>query len=456
MIGNLLKPELTALIKERSFGKLREILCEFLPVDVAEIFEDLDPGDRAVLLRVLPTELAADVFENLPFEQQESLLVSLGNEGVAQILNEMDPDDRTAILEDLPSPITRRLINLLSPEERVIAHRLLGYPEGSIGRLMTPEYIAVKEDWNVEQVLKHLQKFGADIESLNQLFVLDGRGCLVGMVRLRSVVVSPLNSPVEPMVERQVVSLDVMMPQEEAVGVFKKYDQSILPVVDGKGLLLGVVTVDDILDVAEEEVTEDIQKMAGMEALEAPYLDISLFSLIRKRVGWLMVLFVGQLCTIFVMGRFQGSLEKMTMLIWFLPLLISCGGNSGSQASTLIIRAMSLKDVETGDWLRVLRRELSAGFAFGLVLALMAIVLIASYPFPEENRGELMKIAATVSFSLVGIVLFGCVVGAMLPFGLRLLKFDPAVCSAPLVSTLVDVSGLIIYFNIARLIIFDS
>lgn len=453
MIGNLLKPELTSLIHERSFGKLREILCEFPPVDVAEIFIDLEPADQAVLLRVLPKELAADVFENLNFDQQETMLVSLGNESVAQILNEMDPDDRTAILEELPSPITRRLINLLSPEERAIANRLLGYPEDTIGRLMTPEYIAIKENWTIGRVLEHLQKYGEDIESLNQLFVLGQGGKLVGMVRLRRVVTTPLDQPVEPLVEHHVVQLDVTMHQEEAIDVFKKYDRTILPVVDGKGALVGVVTVDDILDIAEEEVTEDIQKMAGMEALEAPYLDISLFSLVKKRVGWLMVLFVGQLCTIFVMGAFHDSLEQMKLLVWFLPLLISCGGNSGSQASTLIIRAMSLKDVNLTDWARVLVRELSAGFSFGLVLASMAVLLVMLYPFPDESRVELIKVAATVSFSLVGIVLFGCVVGAMLPFGLRLLRFDPAVCSAPLVATLVDVSGLIIYFSIARLII---
>jgi magnesium transporter len=452
MIGNLLKPELTSLIERREFNQLRSILSHFEAVDIAEILGDLEADeDKAVLLRVLPYQLAADVFEYLSLEDQEQLLHALGTEKVAQILNEMTPDDRTAILEELPSTMTQRLLNLLSPDERKVALQLLGYPEDSIGRRMTPEYVAIQKDWTMSDVLAYLRKVGRDRETLNQLFVVDSDGKLVGLVRLRNLVVSELTTPVSELLEFQVPTLRATDDQETAVAAFRKYDRTTMPVLDSQEKLVGVVTVDDILDVAEEESTEDIQKIGGTEALDAPYLQTSAFSLIRKRASWLILLFIGQMLTATAMTHYEEFLAGALVLAIFIPLIISSGGNSGSQASTLIIRAMAIRDVQLADWWRVLRREMLAGFALGAFLAAIGLARVALWPGRETIYGpHYQLVAVTIAFSLVGVVMFGSVVGAMLPFILRRLRFDPAVCSAPFVATLVDVTGLVIYFTIAQ------
>lgn len=454
MIGHLLKPELTGLIQRREFNQLREILCEFPPAEIAEILADLAPEDQAVLLRILPHQRAADVFEHLDLEDQERLLLALGNEQVARILNEMEPDDRTALLEELPAAATQKLLNLLSPEERKVAVTLLGYPEDSIGRRMTPEYVAVKQDWTVAEVLEHLRRVGRQRETLNQLFVVDAQGRLTGVVRLRHLVVAELDKRVADLLDPQMLSLRANDDQETAVAAFEKYDRTVLPVVDSRDVLVGVVTVDDVLDVVKEEATEDMHKMAAVEVLEAPYLRTGILAMIQKRVGWLIVLFLGQMLTATAIAHYEADLQSALVLALFIPLIISSGGNSGAQASTLVIRAMATRDVELSDWLRVFRRELVLGLALGGVLAVIGFLRIALWP----NRATLYTdhyqlVALVVGLSLVGVVAFGSLVGAMLPFGLRRLKLDPATCSAPFVATLVDVSGLIIYFSMAQIVL---
>jgi magnesium transporter len=438
------------LIEKRDFAQLREILCNFDPPDIAEIFTDLKPGDEAVLLRILPRQTAAEVFEYLSLADQEQLVQALGNEHVAQILNDLAPDDRTALLEELPATVTQKLLNLLSPGERKIAADLLGYPEDSIGRRMTPEYVAIQHSWTVEDVLAHLRKVGKERESFNQLYVVDDNGRLVDSVRLRNLVVTELNTPVSELFDHQSPALRAMDDQETAVAAFKKYDRTILPVVDSNDVLVGVVTVDDVLDVAEQEATEDIQKLGGMEALDAPYLKIGMLSMIQKRAGWLAILFVGEMLTATAMGYFQDEIAKAVVLALFVPLIISSGGNSGSQATSLIIRALAVRDITLRDWWRVIRRELVAGLALGCVLACIALLRILLWPNKEKVYGpHYLLVAATVACSLIGVVLFGSLAGSMLPFLLRRLGFDPAAASAPFVATLVDVTGLVIYFSIA-------
>src|SRR5438876_10911809 len=368
MIGSLLQPELVELIRQRNFNQLREILCGFPAPDIAEIFTDLSADDEAVLMRILPHDLATEVFEYLSVEDKENLLQALGNEQVARILNEMPPDDRTALLEELPSAATQKLLNLLSPAERKIAADLLGYPKGSIGRLMTPEYIAIQQNWTVAEVLAHLRKVGRERESLNQLYVVDEKGRLVDSVRLRNLVVAELNLPVVDLLDHQVFALRATDDQETAVAAFKKYDRTILPVLDSNDVLVGVVTVDDVLDVAEQEATEDIQKIGGMEALGAPYLQIEIAQMIRKRAPWLIILFLSEMLTTTAMGFFEKEIERAVVLALFLPLIISSGGNSGSQATTLIIRAMAISEVTLRDWWRVMRREAFSGLALGTLL----------------------------------------------------------------------------------------
>ena len=450
MIGSLLQPELVELIRQRNFNQLREILCGFPAPDIAEIFTDLSADDEAVLMRILPHDLATEVFEYLSVEDQEKLVQALGNEQVARILNEMPPDDRTALLEELPSAATQKLLNLLSPNERKIAADLLGYPKDSIGRRMTPEYIAIQQSWTVAEVFAHLRKVGRERESLNQLYVVDEKGRLVDSVRLRNLVVAEINTPVGELLDHQVFALRATDDQETAVAAFKKYDRTILPVLDSKDVLVGVVTVDDVLDVAEQEATEDIQKMGGMEALDAPYLKIAMFSMVKKRAGWLSILFISEMFTATAMGYFENELAKAAVLALFLPLILSSGGNSGSQATSLIIRAMAVRDVTLRDWWRVLRRELMAGVALGAVLAVIVLVRIFLWPGKETlYTTHYPLVAATVALSLVGVVLWGSVVGSMLPFLLRRLGFDPAASSAPFVATLVDVTGIVIYFTVA-------
>jgi magnesium transporter len=454
MIGNLLQPELIELIRQRNFAQLREILAEFSAPDIAEIFTDLSPDDEAVLLRILPHDLAADVFEYLSVDDQEKMLHALGTEQVAQILNDLPPDDRTALLEELPAAATQKLLNLLTPAERQVAADLLGYPKNSIGRRMTPEFVAIQQSWTVAEVLDHLRRAGRDRESLNQMYVVDDKGRLVNWVRLRNVVVSELRTPVVELFEPQLVTLHASDDQETAVAAFRKYDFTVLPVIDAKDKLVGVVTVDDVLDVLEQETTEDIQKMGGMEALDAPYLRIGLTHMIKKRAGWLSVLFVSEMFTATAMGYFQGEIERAAVLALFVPLILSSGGNSGSQATSLIIRAMAVRDVALRDWLRVLKREIVTGFALGMVLALIVLMRIFLWPNREKlYTKHYALVAFSVSFSVVGVVLWGSVVGAMLPILMRRLKFDPAVCSAPFVATLVDVTGIIIYFNVAWLLL---
>jgi len=455
VIGNLLEPELRELIEKRDFTQLREILCGFPAPDIAEIFTDLKAGDEAVLLRILPRELAATVFEYLSLKEQEDLVQALGNEHVAQILNDIAPDDRTALLEELPAAATQKLLNLLSPGERKIAAELLGYPKESIGRRMTPEYVAIQKAWTVNEVLAHLRKVGRERESFNQLYVVDDRGHLVDSVRLRNVIVADPATPVADLFDHQSPQLRATDDQETAVAAFKKYDRTILPVVDSNDVLVGVVTVDDVLDVAEQEATEDIQKLGGSEALDAPYLKISLLSMVRKRAGWLSILFVSEMFTSTAMGYFEKEIEKAAVLMIFLPLILSSGGNSGSQATTLIIRAMAVRDVALRDWWKVFSREVATGFALGCTLASLGIARILIWQYLGlKNYGHFYYlIALAIGGSLVGVVLWGSLVGAMLPILLRWLRLDPATCSAPFVATMVDVTGIIIYFNFAYLLL---
>ena len=448
-------PELAELIRQRNFNGLKEILCAFPTPDIAEIFVDLQPGDEAVLLRLLPRELAAEVFEYLPLGDQENVLKALGSEQVAQILNDIAPDDRTALLEELPAAVTQKLLALLNPDERKIATELLGYPENSIGRRMTPEYVAVQQNWTVAEVLAQLRRENHKRETMNQLYVTDSKGRLVDFVRLRDIVVSQLQTSVLELLENQKIFLRATDDQEAAVAAFKKYDVTMLPVVDSGDVLVGVVTVDDVLDVAEKEATEDIQKLGGVAALEASYLQTGILEMVKKRAPWLAVLFVGEMFTSVAMQNYGGEIQEVVVLAFFVPLILSSGGNSGSQATSLIIRAMALDDVLLRDWWRVMRRELATGFLLGCILASVGMARVFLWQFlglagPNGYGANYPMLALTIGASLVCVVLWGSLVGAMLPMFLRLIRLDPAVCSAPFVATLVDVTGIVIFFNVAK------
>ncbi|HEV8423239.1 MAG TPA: magnesium transporter [Chthoniobacterales bacterium] len=456
MVGKILIPEIQAMVEARNFAALRALFSEMPPADVAEIILDLPEDERVIIFRILPNVLAADVFEYLDLESQQQLLRGMAHEQVVSLLNEMSPDDRTALLEELPSAAARQLIQLLTPEERKIAQALLGYPEGSVGRLMTPDFIAAREDWTVQQVLDYVREHGQDRETLNFVYVVDDKGRLIDDLRMREFLLRPLTTKVAQIMDRSFVHLTANETQEDALNIFRKYDRAALPVVDSANVLVGIVTVDDMLDVAEEEATEDIQKIGGMEALDEPYMRIPLWKMVRKRAGWLVILFLGEMLTATAMSNYQDEIAKAVVLALFLPLIISSGGNSGSQASTLIIRAMALGEVGLRDWWRVASRELQAGFSLGLILGTIGAIRVAVWSvigekyFHREIYGPHWPLVAlTVGIALIGVVLWGSLSGSMLPFLLRRLGADPATSSAPFVATLVDVTGLVIYFSIA-------
>src|SRR6202011_4369118 len=416
MVGALLAPEIKSLIDARDFNALRELFKEWPPADVADVILDLPEDEEGIIFRVLPAALAADVFEYIGIEEQQQLLRAMAHEQVVGTLNEMSPDDRTALLEELPSAASRQLIRLLTPEERRVAQALLGYPEGSVGRLMTPDFIAVHEDWTVKEVLDYVREYGRDSETLNVLYVVDERGKLIDDVRIREFLLKPLTAKVSEIRDENFIALRVNDSQEEAVNVFRKYDRTALPVVDSNNVLVGIVTIDDMLDVAEQEATEDIQKLGGLEALDEPYTTIPFLRMVKKRATWLVLLFLGEMLTATAMQGYNGEIEKAAILAMFLPLIISSGGNSGSQATTLVIRAMALGELGLRDWFSVVRKELLSGLALGLILGTIGFFRISLWQYLHIfNYGPYhWLVALTVGSALVGVVLWGTLSRAML------------------------------------------
>ena len=450
MLGNLIGPEIKELIEERNFSALREAFQDWSPADVAECITELPEDEQAVVFRLLPHVQATEVFEYLEPDAQHIVLKAMGHAEAARILNDMSADDRTALLEELPGAAVVQMLQLLSPEEKAVAQSLLNYPDDSVGRLMTPEFISVRAAWTVQQVLDHIRAHGQDSETLNVIYVTDESGRLIDDVRIREFLLAPVETKVADIHDSSFVSLRATDDQSLALELFKKYDRNTLPVVDSEEKLLGIVTVDDMLDVQEEETTEDIQKLGGVEALDEPYMDAPLLDLVRKRAVWLVVLFMGQMLTATVMGFYEAELAHALVLALFIPLIISSGGNSGSQASTLIIRAMSLGELSSADWWRVMKKEIASGLLLGLLLAGIGFLRIVVWQhFAAAYGPHYLLVGATVSAAILGVVLWGSLAGSMLPLLLRRLGIDPATSSAPFVATLVDVTGLVIYFTAA-------
>ena len=393
------------------------------------------------------------MFEYLDIDVQRHFLANLSQDKISDILNEMSPDDRTALLEFLPDDFVKELIQTLSEPERKVTLELLGYPEYSVGRLMTPDYIAIRESWTVQQVLDYIRRHGGQSETLSVLYVTNERGVLIDDIRIREFLLADPSKRVSELMDRRFVHLQAMQDQEEAIEVFRRNDRVALPVVNEEGVLFGIVTIDDILDIREEEDTEDIQKLGGSQALDEPYLSIPLLGMVRKRAGWLVILLIGEMFTATAMGYFEEEIAKAVVLALFIPLIISAGGNAGSQATSLIIRAMSLGELNLGEWWRVMRRELATGLMLGGILGAVGLlrILLWSRLYPNEYGEYYWQIGFTVGFSLVGIVLWGSLCGSMLPLILKRLGADPATSSAPFVATLVDVTGLVIYFSFALL-----
>ena len=442
------KPSIRELLEAHDGAALESALNALLPDELVTIIQESNETDRIHIINLLGSKLAADTFELLELSEQEEILKSLPNFKKASILNQISPDDRTKFLEELPSEAVKELLKLLSTEERSVTLSLLGYPEHSVGRLMTPDYIAVKQHWTVEKVLSYIRKRGKYTETVNLIYIIDDNGKLIDDIRIREFLFVSPEKLVSEIMDRKFIALSVNDDEESAISVFRKNNRVALPVTDTEGILLGIVTVDDVLTLAEEEDTEDIQKMGGTEALEEPYITTPLLKLVRKRASWLIVLFIGEMLTASAMAFFQGEIEKAVVLALFIPLIISSGGNSGSQAATLIIRAMALGEITIKDWWRVMRRELLSGLMLGGILGLIGFLRIALWSsFSDVYGPHYILLGLTVGFSLIGVVLWGTISGSMLPIFLKKIGFDPAVSSAPFVATLVDVTGLLIYFS---------
>ena len=452
---NETKSHFRELIENKDWKTLKQELCLLEPLDVAEILENVLKTDEIVLFRLLPRQLAKDTFQILSHDEQQDIITGLATRTdlITSLLNDLDPDDRTAFFEELPGKVVQQLVQLLAKEEREIATRLLGYPEESIGRLMTPEYVAIRPYYTVQEALDHIRKFGHDSETLNVIYVVDNQWRLIDDIRIKEIILAAPQQIISGITDNRFVALNAYDDQEVAVKVFKDQDRVALPVVDNDGTLLGIVTVDDVMDVAEEESTEDFQKFGGSEGLDLSYTKTPLLELVRKRAGWLVVLFFGELLTASAMGYFEHEIEKAVVLALFVPLLISSGGNSGSQAASLIIRSLALNELHLRNWWYVMRKEILSGLLLGAILAIIGFCRIFIWQQTGfYDYGEYwIWVGLSVSLSLIFIVLWGTLTGSMIPFILKRVKLDPATASAPFVATLVDVTGLVIYFSIAAI-----
>ena len=447
--------ELRELIRAQSWQQLRERLAEIDASDVADLVIALPADSEAFVFRLLPRDRAGEVFAHLPPDHQETLIESLSNEQVRAVLAEMNPDDRTRLLEEMPAEVTRRVVATLAPEDLKNARWLLGYPEETAGRYMTPRYVTIGAAMTAAEALQHIRRTGHGKETVNVVYIVDEQGRLVEDMRLGSLVLADPSTRVLDIDDPPLIKVLANDDREEVLKIFEKYDRVALPVTDVDGHMLGIITVDDVLDVAEQEATEDIQKLGGMTALDAPYLQVGVGAMIAKRAPWLAALFIGEMLTATAMSFFEHEIAHAVVLALFVPLIISSGGNSGSQATSLIIRSLALREVRLRDWFRVFMRELPSGLALGSMLGAIGFVRIVLWErlhFTEYGSHYIL-VALTVWVALIGVVTFGTLAGSMLPFLLRRLGFDPATSSAPFVATLVDVTGLCIYFTIALVLL---
>ncbi len=447
------KAEVATLLANKDLPAVKARLASWLPADVAPILSELPIEQLALLFRGCSKDLSAAVFSYLEHPAKRKLLKTLTQPQAAELLNALPPDDRTAFLNELPLDLAMQLIAMLNPVERKVTQDLLAYPEHSVGRMMTLDFVAVHPEWTVRESLDYIRTHGYDRETLNMVYVTDLDGHLVDDIRVRRFLLAEPETKVSALMDGNFATLSPTDDREKALAVFRKYDRVALPVTGPDSKLIGIVTADDMLDVAAEEATEDIQKLGGSEALDEPYTTIALTKMVKKRASWLVVLFLGEMLTATAMSYFEDELSKAIVLSLFIPLVISSGGNAGSQAATLVIRALALGEFKLRDWWRIMRRELAAGLMLGLILGAIGFLRIIIWSrFSHIYDPNPFLVATTVGTALVGIVLWGSLMGSMLPLMLKRVGFDPATSSAPFVATLVDVTGLIIYFTVALLI----
>lgn len=434
---------------------MREALASLEPADIADVLEAIETELEAVAYRLLPRDLAGAVFSELEGDDRERLLEALGDERAVRAIESLDPDDRAFVLDELPTEVAGPLIARMDPEKRRQTQAILGYPAESVGRLMTPDYVRVRPDWTMSRALEHIRRYGKDAETVHWVYVVDEHAKLMDDIHIRQILLADPDTTVAELMDDDYIALVATEDQERAVRVMARYNRTALPVVDSRGLLVGIVTVDDISDVAEEEFTEDVHLLGGMEALGQPYIATRAAEMVKKRGVWLAGLFMLQVGTIGVMGLFREQLEAVAILAIFVPLIISAGGNTGTQAASMLVRALALGEVGPADWWRITRKEIVTGLVLGSALGLLglATVLIAGSSGLVETDRHVWIIGFIVGTAVVGIVLWGTLIGSLFPLLLHRLGLDPATSSSPLVATLMDVSGLTIYLSVAAVVL---
>ncbi|MFP4567599.1 MAG: magnesium transporter [Candidatus Woesearchaeota archaeon] len=437
------KEQVLEFIENKQWKKVKDALVDWKVQDIAELMNEIDEPQIVLVFRTLQRNKSTDVFSYLEPEYQETLLKAFTKQETQHILSGLDSDDRITLFEELPGVITRKLFKLLTPEDLKETRYLLGYPEESVGRLITSNYVTVYKDMTIEEALDRIRQKGTDTETLNRVYVIDKNKKLLDSIKLRQIVIAKRDKKIQDLMTYNPISLSAYDDQEKAVDILKKYDVLAIPVVDSEGIIIGAVTADDIIDIAEEEITEDIQKIASVEPLKTSYKNVSIFTLYKKRIIWLSLLVFVSLISSGVIAFFEETLNAAIALAFFIPLLIGSGGNIGSQSATLMIRALATEDVKMNEWFKVFIKEILMGLLIGITLGILALT-IGIFRVGYE-------IGIIVGLSMMVIILFANIIGALLPFILSKLKIDPAVASSPLITTIVDAFGLIIYFIIAKL-----
>lgn len=435
---------LYTLIKNEEWAALKEELTKLDVLALTDLIERSNELQATILFRFFPMEKAKYVLQDLEPRRLKTIIDGLAQHAtlLTNLMNNLEPDDRTALFEELPGKVAQQLMQLLSKENREQAIQLLGYPEYSIGRLMTPRYVALKSHFTVKETLQHIRNFGKDAETLGVIYVVDNDWRLINDLRIRDILLANPEDKIEDLTKHKLVVLNALDDQEAAVQLFKDYDRIALPVVDSSNTLLGIVTVDDILDVADEEQTEDFQRFVGVKDAIIDPLQASIPFIYKKRIGWLMALVFMNVFSGYAMSRFESVIEAMVSLVFFMPLLIDSGGNAGSQSATLMIRSLGKGDVRGRDWLYLLGKELAIALMLGLTMA-VGVSIVASWRAPD--------IIPVIALTMVIIIMVGSIIGMLLPFVFTRLKLDPATASAPLITTICDISGVLIYFSMAKI-----
>ncbi|UCD15420.1 MAG: magnesium transporter [Candidatus Omnitrophota bacterium] len=438
--------KVTSLIEEKRYPEIKGLLPRH-PEDIANLISQLPSASYKLLVfRLVPYARAVDVFEYLSTEEEEEILNSLNSQEIKDILNEMSPDDRTELFEELPAELVKKFMNLLSPEEREVAVQILNYPASSIGRLITPDFVQLYESMTIEEALSHVRNVGLKKETIYHCYVLDSEKRLIGIVSLKKLVLAMPQTKISEIMFKDVIKVTAFTDQEEAANVFKKYDLIVLPVVDNSNKLLGIVTFDDLVDILEYETTEDFEKIAAVLPVEKPYMEANIFNVVWKRSFWLIVLVVFESISALVLQRHHITISQFVALTFFIPVLVAMGGNTGTQSATIIIRSLAVGDIRVKDFFKVIFRESFVGVLIGFILALVGSVIVAIL-----QKDWLLSIAVSVSMGLT--ILLAATVGASLPILFRKLKLDPALMSGPLIATIVDVVGILIYFEISKTIL---